>query len=98
MLDLLKAQLRFWEMESTKTSRDRRGAERMQPVGSKKGKETSLAKEIPEAVMATSSLSYCFKVGKEEKGGKMSSGEVKVGTDGAVDTPGFMAAAVAMGV
>lgn len=56
MLDLLKAQLRFWEMESTKTSRDSRGAERMQPVGGKKGKETSLAKEIPGAVTATAAV------------------------------------------
>ena len=55
MLDLLKGQLRFWKMESTKTSRGRRGAERMQPAGSRKGRETSLAKEIP-GVMTTAVL------------------------------------------
>lgn len=57
MLDLLKGQLRFWRMESTKTSRGRIGAERMQPAQSRKGRETSLAKEIPGAVTATAAMS-----------------------------------------
>lgn len=67
-------------MESTKTCRGRRGAERMQPAGTRKGNKTSLTKEMSSGDCNNStgsdSLSYSFKMGKEEKGGKMSPEEV----------------------
>jgi len=64
------------------TSRGRRGNERMQPAGSRKGRETTLAKEIPGAVVATAALSpapsaNALRWERKKREGKMSSGEVK---------------------
>lgn len=71
MLDLWKGQLRFWRMEFTKTSRGRKGAERMQPAGSRKGKKPALPRKIGNGngncSTGSDSLIYCFKMGKKEK-------------------------------
>lgn len=80
MFDFLKGQLRFWRMEPIKTSRSRREAERMKPAGIKTGEKPDLPRKFQEcdgSSTGSSFFSYFFKVGKEEKGGKMFSEEGK---------------------
>lgn len=69
-------------MEYTEASRGKRGAERMQPAGSRKGGRNqpcqgNYRSGDGNSSTGSGSFSYCLKMGKEEKGGKMSSEEVK---------------------